>query len=315
MAVPANRRSLDVLAYRCTPELLGGSTVYLREFPENVRSLWSILDHHYKERMGREEVQAPYSIATNVLRCLTGGYAYFNPSRLFLVTRDPADDDLLCDTFTLMSRMAAGDDVDDIDLGNPPALAEQIAGTPQQQRLLAEYLRTSETGQPDAEPWVYQSATWDLSRRLTQRAWTVDGLDISLRPDSEGGFIAWDQPWPNKAGTAHALARGRMVMNTMQNIADPVVLRSAASTRVKSGMASARTVLVEQADPARPIVEVEMAGRGPLRTISRMSLQALARIGVDHSVLRSIQDRVDQERQAEHEAREQGATRWYPPGG
>jgi pPIWI_RE module N-terminal domain/RNaseH domain of pPIWI_RE/MID domain of pPIWI_RE len=315
MAEPKSRRRLDVLAYRCTPELLGGATVHVREFPEGVRSLWRLLERNYRDRMGREEIQAPHSVATNALRCLTGGYAYFNPERLFLVTHDPVDDDLLCDTFTLMSRLAAGDEIDDIDLGSPTPLAERIAGTPQQQRLLAEYLRRTEAGQPDAAPWVYRSATWDLSRRLTQGTWTVDGLDITLRPDSEGGFIAWDHPWSNRAGAAHALARCRMVMKTMPNIADPLILVSAAATRVKNGMAFARTVLAAQDDPARPIIEVEMAGRDHVRTISRLSLQTLARLGMDHSVLRGIQDRVDQERQAEQAAREQGPKHWYPPGG
>jgi len=310
-----NRRRLDVLAYRCTPELLSGAAVHVREFSESVRSLWRLLERNYQNRMGRDEVQAPYSVAINALRCLTGGYAYFDPERLFLVTRDPVDDDLLCDAFTLMSRLAADEEIDDIDLGTPTPLAERIAGTPQQQRLLAEYLRKTEAGQPDAAPWIYRSATWDLSRRLTQGTWTVDGLNITLRPDSEGGFIAWDQPWSSRNGTAHSLARCRMVMKTMPNIADPLILLSAAATRVKSSMAFARTVLAVQDDPARPIIEVEMGGRDRIRTISRMSLQTLARLGMDHSVLRGIQDRVDLERQAEQNARERGAKNWYPPGG
>jgi hypothetical protein len=315
VAVQRNRRRLDVLAYRCTPELLGGSTVHLREFPDSVRSMWRILERSYKDRVGNEYAQAPYLIVTNALRCLTGGYAYFNPERLFLVTRDPIDNDLLCDTFTLMSRLASGLDIDDIDLSDPPPLAERIAETPQQHRVLADYLRKSEGGQPDAEPWVYASATWDLAWRLTRRRWAIDGMNIIMRPDSEGGFIAWDQPWSNRTGTAHSLARGHMVMKTMPNITDPLILLSVSASRIKSGMAFARTVLAEQADPGRPIVEVEMTGRGSVRTISRMSLQALARLGMDHSVLHSIQERVERERQAEQQALESGAKRWYPPGG
>jgi hypothetical protein len=315
MADQKTRRRLDVLAYRCTPQLLSGATVHVREFPEGVRSLWRLLTRNYQDRVGRDQVQAPYTIATSALRCLTGGYAYFDPERLFLVTRDPVDDDLLRDAFTLMSRLTAGDGIDDIDLTSPAPLAERIAETPQQQRLLADYLQKSAAGQPDAPPWVYRSATWELSRRLTREPWTVDGLSITLRPDSEGGFIAWDHPWSDKTGTAHSLARCRMVMKTMPNITDPVIILSAAATRVKSGMQYARTVLAAQDDPARPIIEVEMAGRGRIRTISRLSLQTLARLGMDQSVLRRIQDRVDREHRAEQEAREKGTASWYPPGG
>jgi hypothetical protein len=315
MAASKNRRRLDELAYRCAPGLLDGSAVYLREFPDGVKSLWRLLERNYQDRMGRQEVQAPHSIVTTALRCLTGGYAFFDPGRGFLVTRAPIDDDTLCDAFTLMSRLAAGDDLDDIDLGNPDRLAERIAETPQQQRLLADYLHRNENGQPDAEAWVYRSATWDLARRLTERPWCVDGLEISFRPDSEGGFIAWDQPWSNKAGTAHALARCRMAMKTMPNIADPLILVSASATRVKSGMAYSRTVLVEQEDPKRPIIQVEMAGRARVRTISRMALQTLSRLGMDHSALHGIHERVRQENQAEQEALARGAKSWYPPGG
>jgi hypothetical protein len=237
MAAPKKNRRLDSLAYRCTPALLDGSTVWTREFPAGVRSLWKLLERDYAARAGREEAQLPHSIATSALRCLTGGYAHFNPERLFLVTRDPVDDDLLRDTFTLFCKIAAGEDPDAIDLTSPTALADRIAETPQQERLLADCLTRTENGQPNAPTWVYETAAWDLSRRLAQGTWAVDGLQIPLRPDSEGGLIAWENPWSNRNGTAHSLARIRLRMKTMPNIADPVILASATATRVKSGMA------------------------------------------------------------------------------
>ncbi|MCZ9339612.1 DUF3962 domain-containing protein, partial [Streptomyces sp. TRM76130] len=51
--------------------------------------------------------------------------------------------------------------------------------------------------QPDAANWVYSTVAWDLAHRLAQRTWRVDGQDIALRPDSNGGLIAWQQPWSN----------------------------------------------------------------------------------------------------------------------
>jgi hypothetical protein len=314
MAEPKKRRRLDTLAYRCTPALLDGATVWIREFPAGVRSMWRILERDYGNRVGREEAQPPYSIATSALRCLAGGYAYFDPERLFLVTRDPIDDDLLRDTFTLFHKIANGEDPEDIDLTAPTALADRIAETPQQERLLADCITRTDGGQPSAPAWAYQSAAWDLSRRLAQGTWAVDGLQIPLMPDSEGGLIAWDNPWSSRNGTAHSLARIRLRMKTIPNIADPVILASATVTRVKSGMAYTRTVLAAQGDPSRPIVEIQMAGRNKIRTISRLSLQTLARLGMDHSVLRTVQDRINHERQAEQAALEAGADSWYPPG-
>lgn len=312
MAEQKKRRRLDVLGYRCTPELLGNSTVYLRQFPEPVKSLWTLLERRYKDRMGREEIQAPYTIATTALRCLTGGYAYFDPDRLFLVTAKSIDDDTLRDAFTLMHGLAAGYEIDDIDLGNPVQLAERIAGTLEEPRRLADYLTRTAQGQSNAEPWVYRSATWDFSRRLTQRKWNVDGKEIQLRPDNVGGFVAWDDPWANKASTAFAIARGRVTMKTMPNIADPVFLLSASSTRVKSGMFFARTVLAET-DAQGPIIEVEMAGRSHIRNISRMALQVLGRLKMDNSILHQIQARVDHEIEQANSAKEHGV-KWHPPG-
>ncbi|MFI8991574.1 RNaseH domain-containing protein [Streptomyces antimycoticus] len=213
------------------------------------------------------------------------------------------------DAFTLLHGLILGHHPDDIDLNQPTPLAERVADTPRQERLLADYLtdpsgRRSEASsadgrQPNAANWVYSTVAWDLAHRLAQHTWTVDGQDVVLRPDSSGGLIAWQQPWPNKAGTAHALARVRLALKTLPNITDPVLVVSSHATRLSRRMAYARTVLAEQAETTLPIIEVEMAGRGRIRRIHRMSLQTLARLGMDHSVLHNIQRRVEAEQKAD----------------
>lgn len=311
MSEPKTRQRLDVLAYRCTPELLDNAAVYVREFSPGVKSLWVMFERDYKNLMQRDEVLAPHSIVTNALRCLTGGYVWFDPKAGFLATRESIEDDTLRDAFTLMCALALGNDIDSIDLNRPAAFAERIAQMPEQKRQLAQYLLKSPGGQPQADNWVFQTVAWDLSRRLAARAWTVDGLSeaIKFRPDNDGGMIAWDDPWSNKNGTAHALSRVRLTMKTLPNISDPILLVSATATRISSTMAYARRVLVEQAGAGRPVIEVEMAGRGRVRRINRMALQALARLGMDHSVLHSIQARVEIEAAAEEEARHAGQKR------
>ncbi|WP_432177121.1 RNaseH domain-containing protein [Streptomyces sp. Tue6028] len=309
MPAPTTRPCLDVLAYRCTPALLDGATVRLRRFPTSVTSLWTLLDRQYKDIVKREEAQAPHSVLTGALRCLTGGYVFFDPRQGLLATRRPLDDDTLRDAFTLLHGLVLGHHPDDIDLNRPTPLAERVAETVQQERLLADYLTTPDGPhtpaspapgrQPDAANWVYSTVAWDLAHRLAQRTWMVDGQDIVLRPDSSGGLIAWQQPWSNKAGTAHALARVRLALKTLPNVADPILVVSSQATRISRTMAYARTVLAEQAETALPIVEVEMAGRGRVRRIHRMSLQTLARLGMDHSVLHNIQRRVEAEHSAD----------------
>lgn len=299
MPQPSTQPHLDTLAFRCTPELLDGATVYLREFPKGVTSMWTLLDKQYQDMINREEAQAPHSVLTGALRCLTGGYVQFDPKQGFLATRHRVDDDTLRDAFTLLHGLVLGRDIDDIDLTRPSPLAERIADTPEDERLLADYLAVSPGRQPDAPNWVYRTVAWDLSQKLARKKWAVDGQQITFKPDSSGGLVAWDQPWPNKSNTAHALARIRLAMKTLPNLTDPLILVSSQSTRVAGRMAYARTVLAEQADSTLPLIEVEMAGRGRLRRIHRMSLQTLARLGMDHSVLHGIQQRVEAEQEAE----------------
>ncbi|MEU7244889.1 RNaseH domain-containing protein [Streptomyces sparsogenes] len=309
MPAPTTRACLDVLAYRCTPALLDGATVHLRQFPTSVTSLWTLLDRQYKDIVKREEAQAPHSVLTGALRCLTGGYVFFDPKQGLLATRRPLDDDTLRDAFTLLHGLILGHHPDDIDLNRPTPLAERVAETMPQERLLADYLITPDGSQtpgssapgrqPDAANWVYSTVAWDLAHRLAQHTWRVDGQDITLRPDSSGGLIAWQQPWSNKAGTAHALARVRLTLKTLPNVSDPILVVSSQATRISRTMAYARTVLAEQAEAALPIVEVEMAGRGRVRRVHRMSLQTLARLGMDHSVLHNIQQRVEVEQSAD----------------
>jgi hypothetical protein len=309
MPAPTTQSCLDVLAYRCTPALLDGAIVHLREFPTSVTSLWTLLDRQYKDIVKREEAQAPHSVLTNALRCLSGGYVFFDPKQGLLATRYRVDDDTLRDAFTLLHGLVLGQHPDDIDLNRPASLAERVADTPQQERLLADYL-TDPHGrhadisfaagkQPDAANWVYSTVAWDLAHRLAQHVWKIDSQDIALRPDSSGGLIAWQQPWSNKAGTAHALARVRLALKTLPNVADPIIVVSSQATRISRRMAYARTVLAEQAEATLPIIEVEMAGRGRIRRIHRMSLQTLARLGMDQSVLHNIQQRVEAEQRAD----------------
>ncbi|GAA3862741.1 hypothetical protein GCM10022243_31580 [Saccharothrix violaceirubra] len=295
------RSRLDVLAYRGTPDLLGDAAVHIREFDNGVTSLWRLFDRDYRDYVKADEAQAPHSVVVNALRCLTGGYAAFDPDEGFLVTREEIDDDTLLAAFTLMHGRVLGTPIDDIDLKEPPRLAERIAETKQERRLLADYLRTTETGQPDAPTWVYKTVAWDLSRRIAEQPWRVDGQEIALRVDSRGGLVAWQDPWTNRSGTAEALSRASIDMKTLPNIADPILLVSPTVTRIQSRMAWARTVLVEQDDPARPIVEVAMAGRSSVRRVSAMALDVLAKLGVEQSILRHVQNRVVLENRIQNE--------------
>lgn len=309
----ANRHRLEVAALRANRSLLGDASVHVLELGHSILSPWRVIETAYKRHRGRDEVQAPKSIITTTLRARTGGYVWFAPNkgRGYLVSRAAIDPDTLRDVFTLFHGIVNGYSADQVDLNSPPLVAEQIAARPMEQRLIADFLVRGPGGQPDAEGWVYDAATWDLAHRIAAVPWEVDGHTIQFRPDNTGGLIAWDDPYSNKAGTAFAVNRVRLRMKTLPNYKDPFILTSSQVTRLSAGLGYARTVLAEQADPRLPILEVEMDGRGRVRTVNRLALDVLGRIGVDHSVLHGIQDQAHRE-EAEARAAQEAGEKWRP---
>lgn len=291
-------RQLDLLAYHGTRELLGTAKVTVRALDASVRPMWQNLDSAYKATVGNAQAMVPRSIAATALRCLTGGYVHFDPEKLILATREPLDDETIRDTFTLLYHLVHGAHIDEIDLGSPPLLAEKIASSVPVERSITQALRHNAGGQVDAPDWVFRTIAWEFSQQLAKEPWLVDDHKIVLSPDSDGGLIAWADPWPGQSGNRYSLARIRVALKTVPNLADPLFLLSANATRIASSMAYARTVLVEQADPLRPIVEVALDGRGNVRRVNKMALEILGRLGIDRSVLHSVADRIKTEEQA-----------------
>ncbi|WP_188308978.1 RNaseH domain-containing protein [Streptomyces sp. CBMA123] len=297
---------LDLLAGRVTPSLLGDASVHIRDCGPAGVNMWRIFENAYRRRAGRDEVQAPHSIATTALRALTGGYVWLDAKRAVLASQEPIDDDTIRDVFTLLHGLAMGDDIDDIDLNQPVGIADKFASTTQEQRALADYLLRSPSGQPDAPSWVYQTVAWDLARRIAAEPWAIDGLSVRLRPDTAGGLVAWDDPWPDENGTRFSLPRIRLQMKTEPNVSDPLILVSASATRINRSMDFTRTVLAEQDHPDRPLVEVELDGRGRLRNVNRLALQALSRLGMGRSVLHEIDRQIQADRLTRQRAQENG---------
>jgi len=297
-------RYLDTLAYRCTPNLVGKDVVYLRHLNAETRSLWENFERACKDRYGNESAQAPYSIATTVLSVLTGGYVYFEPggAQPFLASREPIDDKLLCRVFTLTFGLAQGVAIHEIDLRRPPQVAQNIAETPEVKAHLAEHIRPQAGTQPIAPNWVFRTIAWGLAQKLAG-PWAVrDGLSIPLRPDVTGGLIALDDPWESDQGGRYALSRTALSLETVPNIATPVLMVTSRVTRISDSMIFSRTVLAVQPGENRPILEVALHGGGGARTISRYALEALGRLEMDYSILKAIAARSQAEQRMRAEA-------------
>ncbi|MDT0613608.1 RNaseH domain-containing protein [Streptomyces lancefieldiae] len=297
---------LHTLAYRCTPALVGDATVHVRQLDTETAKLWATFTGQCRKRFGKEEAQAPYTIATTVLQVITGGYVYFEPKGAapFLVSRQPIDSDLLCKAFTLTYGLALGEQVEVIDLRQPPDLAVRIARTPEREFALEEHLAGAKGAQPDAPNWLYKSVGWGLAERLAAVPLQLsNGREITLRPDITGGLVALDDPWENESGGRYAVCRTAVRLKTLPNVQHPVLLLDARVSRISSSLIFSSTALAVQPGEGRPILEVKLNGRGGTKTIPRQTLQALGRLEMDYSILQSIAKRSEREQKLRERAR------------
>ena len=306
---------LNTLAFRCTPGLVGTAAVSVRHFDEATWKLWDDFNRQCKRRYNSESAQAPYSIATTVLSMMGGGYVCFAPDRKdpFLASLHPIDSKLLQRVFTLTHRLALGQDIGTIDLTSPPELARRIAGTPEQRHPLAEFLEAADGTQATAPNWLYRTVAWELSRRLASKPWAIsDSRTIRLRPDSTGGLVAFDDPWENDRGGRYALSRTALTLKTLPNISTPVLLLDSRVTRISSSLVFSATALAEQPGEDRPLLEVALNGRSGVRTVNRLALQALGRLEMDYSILRTIDERSKREQKLLADAKEKKKPAAFP---
>lgn len=272
------------------PDVVGDDVVYLRHLDAETRTLWENFERACQKRYGNDSAQAPYSIATTVLSVLTGGYVHFEPygAQPFLASREPIDETLLRRVFTLTYGLAQGTAIQEIDLRQPPQLAQNIAGTPETPAYLAEHIRPQIGTQPVAPNWVFRTSAWGLAQRLAG-PWAIsDSRTIPLRPDVTGGLIALNDPWENDRGGRYALSRTALTLQTLPNITTPVLMVTSRVTRISESLIYSRTVLAVQPGEDRPILEVPLHRGGGASTISRYALEALGRLDMDYSILQSI---------------------------
>ncbi|MEU6442475.1 RNaseH domain-containing protein [Streptomyces sp. NPDC047046] len=297
---------LHALAYRCTPALVGDATAHVRRLDMETAKLWGTFTNQCRKRFGKEEAQAPYSIATTVLQVVTGGYVHFEPYGMapFLVSQQPIDSDLLSKIFTLTHGLALGQPIDTIDLRQPPELARRIARTAEREFPLKEYLAGGEGAQPDAPNWLYKSVGWGLAERLAAVPFQLsNGREITLRPDITGGLVALEDPWENEGGGRYAVCRTSVRLKTLPNVQHPVLLLDARVSRISSSLIFSSTALAIQPGEGRPVLEVKLNGRGGMKTIPRQTLETLGRLEMDYSILHAIAQRSQHEQSLRERAR------------
>ncbi|MCF4123029.1 RNaseH domain-containing protein [Antribacter sp. KLBMP9083] len=286
---------LDTLALRCTPALIGDTVIYLRELDQETMGLWWQLERAAKQRTGRE-VQPPHSVATTVLRVITGGFVHFSPQGRFLASLQPIRSTLLERVFTVLEGIVHGIPVEEVDLNEPTRLAARVAATAEQPKSLAEQLAVSEAEQPRVPGWVYDTVGWDLSSRLARKPFQHgDGHAVPLRPDVTGRLVALDDPWVSADGMSYALSRTTVSLKTLPNVSTPVVLLGSSVTRISNSLVFSKTAIGDQGT-GKPLLNVSLDGRGGARSVSMFALQTLSRLSMNDTVLHAMSDRLTVEK-------------------
>ncbi|WP_443048030.1 RNaseH domain-containing protein [Streptomyces sp. NBC_00252] len=220
----------STLTLRCTPALVQGQKVYVRNFPRSVRDEWEKL----KGDGDDEQKNLPYSTAITYLKFKTGGYVHLDRYLNYLVSLEKIDDDMLRHVFRCVVGYSKGLSTDQAILLDVPPLANAIAGTPEQEFEMTRFLKPLQGKQPKCPDWMYVAVPWVISKKLAQQQFTIydlvpitkqvpdnekDGspkLDaegtqvyksrtigwkanpnkrkVTYLPDSRGGLIAWDHP-------------------------------------------------------------------------------------------------------------------------
>ena len=83
-------------------------------------------------------------------------------------------------------------------------------------------------------------------------------------------------------------------------------------TRISSSLVFSSTALAEQPGEDRPLLEVALNGRGGARTVNRLALQALGRLEMDYSILRTIDERSKREQKLLADAKEKEEPASFP---
>ncbi|WP_018687002.1 RNaseH domain-containing protein [Actinokineospora enzanensis] len=275
-------KELRLLAYPLTDVLHG--VVWVHRFPDRVGEVWDGLVDRYRDLV-HHRVNLPYSGLATALRAY--GNACVN---LFPTSRDrpprqmvssrPLDPRDVRDAVALWEQAVLGVPDDEITFGYPSELADLVAGSPAEPVSLADQVRHSGS-QPDAPNWVYDAATWEAARLLAARPWQVDGREVTLRADTDGNLVAWDErtlwsgSWRAEAERSYATLRVRLMMKTVPGMRTPVLVLDPAVSRLSRWLNGSSNAWLAPRDNGDPLLCLAVEGRGRVGRIERTSGIAL----------------------------------------
>ncbi|MEU3644702.1 RNaseH domain-containing protein [Lentzea sp. NPDC034063] len=274
---------LALLAYPLTGQLHG--TAYVHRLPAEVDEVWARVRARYRERV-HANVNLPYAGLVTGLRAYSGAFVNLFPTSKKdaprqLVASRPLDHRDLRDAVVLWEQAVLGVPDDEITFGYDSELADLVAGNTVEQVSLADHVHRA-GNQPDAPNWVYDAATWEAGRRLEARPWKVDGREVTLRVDTDGNLLVWDQEslwsaaWTEGGVPQYAALRVKLSMQTLPDLRTPALVLEPSVAWLSRWLGNTRTAWLASRKDDAPLLGLAVEGWGERTRIEPTSRIALS---------------------------------------
>ncbi|AJC62086.1 RNaseH domain-containing protein [Streptomyces sp. 769] len=311
--MPSQDIRMSMLAAPLTHSLMG--TAWLYRLPEKIEHEWNKLRAIYRGKTG-SKANLPYAGLLTVLRasgttsaCLSPTSKKKPPEFLALSKKLPAAH--LRAAVALWEQALLHTPADQISLAYGSDLADLFASVEPEQVALWDHVRFG-THAVDADGWVWDAANWNLASLVAKTDLKVDGRTIPLRPDTENNVMVWDTAhlWSNnwldarpakekkndsvknaseedqepeewKIRRHYAALRVDVAMKSLHSLPVPMVVMTPRVSRLSNQINGARTAWWAPRSPDRPLLCLNLGGRGKythLEHTSRLALDAWVRL-------------------------------------
>ncbi|MFD6150208.1 RNaseH domain-containing protein [Streptomyces sp. NPDC060243] len=305
---------MSMLAAPLTRELMGA--VWLYRFPDKIEHEWKKLRDIYRGKTG-SNANLPYTGLLTVLRASGATSATLNPTSKsrppqFLALSKKLSPAHLRAAVALWEQALLQTPADEISLAYRSDLADLFASVEPEHVAVWDHVRLGPRA-VDADGWVWDAASSNLATLVAQSDLTVDGRTVPLRPDTENNVMVWDTDhlWSNnwldarpvrdkkndesvtspagenqepeewKVRRYYAALRVEVAMKSLHSLPVPLVVMTPRVSRLSNQINSARTAWWAPRSPTRPLLCLNLGGKGKythLEHTSRLALDAWVRL-------------------------------------
>ncbi|WP_055557107.1 RNaseH domain-containing protein [Streptomyces sp. NBRC 110028] len=311
--MPSNDTRMSMLAAPLTSTLMG--TAWLYRLPEKIEHEWNKLRAIYRGKTG-SRANLPYAGLLMVLRASGATSASLsptskkNPPEFLALSRRPPTAQLRA-AVALWEQALLQTPSDEISLAYSSPLADLFASVEPEQVAIWDHVRFGPHA-VDADGWAWDAAGWNLASLVAKTDLRVDGRTVPLRPDTANNVMVWDTEhlWSNnwldvrtakdkkndslkstaeeppepeewKIRRHYAALRVEVAMKSLHSLPVPLVVMTPRVSRLSNQINGARTAWWAPRSPSRPLLCVNLGGKGKythLEHTSRLALDAWVRL-------------------------------------